>query len=94
MEAFTTFRGLVDQLDKHKSPAEAVDFVKAADKVLTYISQKPMMFRSTNKENLREAFVFHSLFLVYKIHPQYVSVISFYKIKGSREREETVIYLS
>lgn len=60
-ESINTFNKIIDYLESKWTPREVENFINATEIVVRFISANPKMFRKTNKKNIREALVPHTI---------------------------------
>ncbi len=77
-ESIKTFNSVIEYLQKEWTEKEIENFVKATDRVISYISDNPQMFRKTNKKNVHEALVTPHNLLIYKIYSSHIDLITFW----------------
>lgn len=83
-----TFYKVVEYLQEHWSENEVDNFLAATEKVINYISEHPLMFRKTNKKNIREALVTPQNLLIYKIYADHIVLITFYDTRQSPRKKK------
>lgn len=85
-ESVDTFEGVIEYLEQEWTDSEVSGFIQSTERVLAYISEYPMMFRKTNKKNVREALVTSHNLLVYKVYPMHITLITFW---DTRQQSKT-----
>lgn len=83
-----TFEEIISYLERKWTEREIEKFIKKTEIVIHYISEKPLMFRKTNKKNVREALVSEHNLLVYKIYPDHISLITFWDTRQHPKKKK------
>ena len=77
-EAEETFNNVVTYLEEKWTEKEVTNFINTANKVVLFISENPLMFRQSNKKNVHEALVTKHNFLLYRIKPNHIELLTFW----------------
>ena len=83
-----TFYKVVEYLQENWTENELNNFIVATEKVISYISENPLMFRKTNKKNIHEALVTPQNLLIYKIYVDRIVLITFYDTRKSPKEKK------
>ena len=83
-----TFYKVVEYLQENWTENELNNFIVATEKVISYISENPLMFRKTNKKNIHEALVTPQNLLIYKIYVDRIVLITFYDTRNSPKEKK------
>lgn len=83
-----TFYQVIEYIQKHWTDKEVEVFIEAIEKVITYISEYPLMFRKTNKKNVHEALVTSQNLLVYKVYSERIVLITFYDTRQNPRKKK------
>ena len=73
-KAIDTFDGVIDYLNENWTEKEIENFVTITENTIRHISQNPYLFKGSEKDNLREAFVTKNNILLYQINESLKSV--------------------
>jgi hypothetical protein len=76
-ESIETFDRVIKYLRETWSDREVEDFTQATFRVIYFISEYPRMFRKTNIKNVHEALITPHNLLVYEIHSNHITLITF-----------------
>ena len=87
-EAESTFEKVLAYLFQNWSEKEAQNFIKSTFRVIAYISDHPLMFRKTNKRNVREALVTPHNLLVYKVYADRIDLITFWDTRRNPRKKK------
>lgn len=82
-----TFEEILAYLQKYWTEKEIIKFVENTELVIHYISEKPLMFRKTNKKNIREALVTEHNLLIYKIYTNHIALITFWDTRKNPRKK-------
>ena len=77
-ESVESFESIIQYLEENWSENEIERFVKISTRVIQFIAEQPMMFRKTNRKNVREAVVLPQVLLIYKVSKTHIDLISFW----------------
>jgi plasmid stabilization system protein ParE len=88
--ATNKFNRIIDYMQQKWSDREIEKFVEMTDVVIQYISEKPLMFRKTNKKNVREALITEHNLLIYKIYSDHISLITFWDTRQNPKRKKKI----
>ena len=83
-----TFYKVLEYLQDSWTEKEVDNFLTATEKVISYISEYPLMFRKTNKKNIHEALVTPQNLLIYKIYVDHIVLITFYDTRQSPRKKK------
>jgi plasmid stabilization system protein ParE len=86
-EAEATFEKVIAYLFEEWTEKEVQNFINSTYRVIAYISEHPLMFRKTNKRNVREALVTPHNLLVYKVYPERIDLITFWDTRQNPRRK-------
>jgi hypothetical protein len=86
-ESVSAFEKVIEYLAKGWLDKEVQNFIESTELVLQYVSAKPLMFRKTNRKNLREALITSHNLMIYKIYPDHISIITFWDTRQNPRKK-------
>lgn len=89
-KALSTFKGIIEYLENVWSERQVKDFIIETDKVLTYVSKYPTLFRKTSKKNIHEVLVTKHNLLLYKIYPDRIHLIMFWDTRQNPKKKKII----
>ncbi len=72
------FEELITYLQKNWSDKEIESFVNQTEKVLSFISQHPRLYRSSKKKDIHEALITKHNLLLYKVLSTHIELLTFF----------------
>ncbi len=87
-EAKETFEIIVEYLNSEWSHAETNSFLRATERILEYVAERPTMFRKTDKRNVHEALVTKHNLLIYRIKEDKIELITFWDTRQNPHRKK------
>jgi len=87
-ESIDTFEQVIDYLSENWNEREVESFMQAAFRVIYFISDYLRMFRKTNVRNVHEAVVTPHNLLVYEVHSNHITLITFRDTRQNPSRKK------
>lgn len=87
--AIESFKNIQLYLEENWTEREVNNLLDITETIINYISEKPLMFRKTNKKNVHEALITEHNLLVYKIYSTHISLITFWDTRQNPKRKLT-----
>ncbi len=77
-EAEDTFEKVIVYLRTKWTEREVINFINSANRTISYISENPLMFRQSKKQNIHEAVITRYNLLLYRIKPKHIELLTFW----------------
>ena len=77
-EAEKTYDAIIDYLQEHWGEKEIVNFIKRTNSVVMHIKKHPMLYRSSGKEDVREALITKHNLLLYRVAGNIIYLLLFW----------------
>ncbi len=86
-EAEDTFNAVINYLKVKWTEREITIFISSANKIISYISDRPLMFRQSKKQNIREAVVTKHHLLLYRVKPHHIELLTFWDTRKNPKKK-------
>jgi plasmid stabilization system protein ParE len=77
-EALITFKRIITYLEENWTENEIERLISSTEKVIVFISQNPLMFRSSGVKNIREALITPHNLMLYKSKAKSIDILLFW----------------
>jgi hypothetical protein len=86
-EAEDTFTAVIHYLKVKWTDREIEIFIFSANKIISYISVRPLMFRQSKKQNIREAVITKHNLLLYRVKPHHIELLTFWDTRQNPKKK-------
>ncbi len=90
-EAEKTFESVIDYLQQYWSEWEIKNFIERADSVTEQITRHPLSYRSSGKEDVREALITKQSLLLYRVSGDVIYLLYFWDTRKNPERKPKLL---
>lgn len=79
-EAQATYQKVITYLEENWTDKEVGNFITISNKIISFISENPLMFRKSNKNNVHEALITKHNLLLYRVKPNQIELLTFWDV--------------
>ena len=87
IEAENTFEKVIEYLNAEWTERKVANFINATNKTITYISENPLMFRQSKRQNIHEAVITKHNLLLYRIKPKHIELLTFWDTRKNPKKK-------
>ncbi len=88
-EAEETYGGIIEYLDAKWTEKEIAYFILQTERVLSFISENPVLFRKSDKKHVHEALITPHNLLLYRVKPKHIELITFFDTRQNPKKKHS-----
>jgi plasmid stabilization system protein ParE len=88
LEAVDRFQDVIDYLETEWTEREIINFIAATNNIIRLISERPRMFRKTNKRDVHEALVTPHNLLIYQVYSKHIDILTFWDTRKNPKKKK------
>ena len=88
-EAEENYNKIIGYLDAKWTEKEIAYFILQTERVLTFISENPLLFRKSDKKHIHEALITPHNLLLYRVKPKHIELITFFDTRRDPKKKHS-----